>query len=858
MTHDHLFLKQRVKQDKQDVIRRFDEHESISSITRQWVASVDDVLISLFQQHDLERDGQLCLLAIGGYGRRELQLHSDIDLLLLHTETLNQAQRHCVELFIQNCWDIGLEISHQLTTTALCAELASHDLSAISSLLDMRLLCGSHALMEELRYQTHPLHMWNSPLYFVAKQKEQHQRYEKYGETAYNLEPNVKNGPGGLRDLHVLLNIGKRHFNIKKLSDCINHGFITDKEHEELIHCQHFLWRIRFALHLMSKKKEDRLLFDYQVKLAPLFGYEDTPEALAIEQFMKAYFKIIKRTRELNDMLLQWFAEAIIYQEKQMLIPLDEAFQLSNQYIEVRHPRVFSQQPHALLSLFVWMTKNPEIKGVRASTIRLIHQHLYMINPRFRHAPEMTERFLCLFKTPNNPYEALRHMSRYGVLGHYLDCFQAIIGQMQYDLFHVYTVDQHALFVIRNIARFLTPSQHPGFPLCSKLIQSTPQRDILYLAALFHDIAKGRGGDHAELGAVEVEQFAHLHRLNEPDTALLVWLVRHHLLMSQTAQRQDIYDPKTIEAFCARLPQSVYLDYLYLLTVADICATNPALWNAWKDSLLKELYFATKLAMHQEETLLNEASLIRERQEQASIILAREGVHQAQINALWDQLKGRYFLHESPDVIARHTKAILTCSRFPLVLIMPHHSEGGTEVFIYMPHQDERVAITTTVLNNHRVTIHEANILTCNNQFDLDTYIILDEHNRAILDKIKANHLREALITSLEKQNQLPRILQRRISRAQAHFNLIPKVTFSKERAHSFTRLFLVASDKPGLLASISRVFLHEGIHLHHAKIATAGERVEDMFYISSKHHQPLTKEEQGQLRQRLVTAGLC
>ena len=291
------FLKQHIKEMKQAIIQRFYKHESISAITQQLVSSIDEVLILLFQHHHLERDGHVCLLATGGYGRRELQLYSDIDLLLLHSDSFSTTQRNHVEQFIQQCWDIDLEISHQLTTVTLCAELAHHDLSAMSSLLDMRLLCGSHTLMEELRYQTHPLHMWESRTYFLAKQQEQHHRYEKYGETAYNLEPNVKSGPGGLRDLHVLTSIGKRHFNIKKLSDCINHGFITDREYEELIHCQHFLWRIRFALHIITQKKEDRLLFDYQVKLAPLFGYEDTPQALAIEQLMKAYFKIIKRTK---------------------------------------------------------------------------------------------------------------------------------------------------------------------------------------------------------------------------------------------------------------------------------------------------------------------------------------------------------------------------------------------------------------------------------------------------------------------------------------------------------------------------------------------------------------------------------
>lgn len=852
MTIDLSILKQQLKQNKELCIHRFQHHEPISSITRQLVASVDEILISLFYTHDLEQEGQFCLLAMGGYGRRELQLHSDIDLLLLYKEAITPLQQKKIEQFIQNCWDIGLEISHQLSTPHLYADLAQNDLSAISSLLDVRLLCGTSALLEELYYQTHALHMWDSRQYFIAKVEEQHQRYAKYDETAYNLEPNVKNGPGGLRDLHILLNIGKRHFSIKKFSEGINHGFFTDKEYEELIQCRRFLWRVRFALHWIARKKEDRLLFDYQAKLAPFFGYQDTPEILAIEQFMKAYFKMIKRTRELNDMLLQWFAEAIVYPEKQILIPLDDSFQLSNQYIEIKHPRVFSDHPEKLLTLFVWMSKLPEIQGVRAGTIRMIHQNLYLINHQFRTKKINTEQFITLFKTPNSPFDALRHMNRYGVLGQYLQCFQAIIGQMQYDLFHVYTVDQHALFVIRNIARFLTPEKNQTFQLCRRLIKSIPKCEILYLAALFHDIAKGRGGDHSQLGADEAQQFATTHQLNDEDSALLIWLVRHHLLMSHTAQRKDIYDPQTIAAFCQQLPHSHYLDYLYLLTVADICATNPSLWNAWKDSLLKELYFATKLAMHQEEKLLSNAVLIHEKRTKAMIILKERGLEPHLIQQLWDEFNERYFIHESPAIIARHTESIISCKQYPLVLILPHHSEGGTEVFIYMPHLDARVAITTATLSNYRVTIQEANILTCKNHFDLDTYVILDEQNHTLVNEQRINELKHALIKNLNLKSQLPSIIKRRVPRLHAHFNFIPQISFHEDAKQRYTQLFFIASDRPGLLASISRIFLHFSIHVHHAKIATAGERVEDTFYISTQHNQPLTAEEQEQLMNSL------
>jgi len=853
MNNNNPSLKQALQQFKDELSHEFSNKGNITTITRKLVAYVDDLLVKLFQKHKLDQENLICLIAVGGYGRRELQLYSDIDLLLLHTAPLPEACQKRAELFIQDCWDIGLDVGHQITSVSACAELASKELSVISSLLDMHILCGRGSLMDELVYQIQPLHMWTSHDYFFAKQQEQQSRYKKYNETAYNLEPNIKYGPGGLRDLQILLAISKRHFGIKKLADGVHYGFITDKEYEELIHCQHYLMCVRFALHMLAQKNESRLLFDYQIKLAALLGYQDNATSLAIEQFMKAYFKVIKRTRELNEMLLQWFAETIVHQQTQLLTPLDDLFQLSNNYIEVRHNDVFETNPPALLHLFLWIAKCPKISGVRAGTIRLIRQHLYLITEHFRAFKPATDTFMAILKTGKNPYEALQRMSRYGVLGHYLDCFAAVTGQMQYDLFHVYTVEQHTLFVIRNMARFNSKHYAPQFPLAAQIMAGLPSHEILYLSGLFHDIAKGRGGDHSELGAIEADKFAQHHDISDYDRKLLVWLVQNHLLMSKITQRQDIYDPKTIQQFCTLLPDRNYLDHLYLLTVADICGTNPALWNAWKDSLLKELYVSTKQAMRQEKLLLDEATLISKRRQQALDILLNEDLNTLDVQALWQNFKGNYFLHESPEIIARHTKAILKCSQFPLILIMPHHSLGGTEVFIYMPHRDERFTITTTVLSNQHATIQEANIITCNNQFDLDTYIILDEQNRAFFDEQHINAIHKALMSHLTDTDALPPITNRRLSRTQAHFILTPKITFSEDTERQYTRLFLVASDRPGLLAQISQIFLSEQIHLHNAKITTAGERAEDMFYITNQQGCVLDLPEQEKLSGKLM-----
>lgn len=853
MKNDNQQLKNTVKQFKEKLRAEFDQKTNINTLIRKLVTFTDELIIGLFNKNKLDQGDNFCLLALGSYGRRELLLYSDIDLLLLHTDKTNKAKLQQAQKFIQDCWDVGLEISQQITTVSSCAELASQDVTVISSIMDMFLLCGRGALMEELLYQTRPLHMWTSKEYFIAKLLEQKKRDIKYGETAYNLEPNVKYGQGGLRDLQILHSIGKRHFNTKKLADGITYGFITDKEYEKLMHCQHFLWRVRFALHCLAEKAEERLSFDYQIKLAQLFGYQDMPHSLAIEQFMKDYFKVIKNSRELNEMLLQWFDETIAQSPKQKLQPLDNEFQLSNQHIEVRNHRVFSQNPQALLKLFLWIAERPDIQGVRANTIRLIRESLYLMNKRFKTARATTDLFLRILKTSHGPYEALQYMNHYGVLAHYIECFALVTGQMQYDLFHVFTVDQHTLFVIRNISRFKDSNYAQQFPLCAQIMPTLAKPEILYLSALFHDIAKGRGGDHSELGALEAQHFAQNHFLSKENADLLTWLIRHHLLMSQTAQRQDIYDPNTIKNFCQLLPSAHYLDYLYLLTVADICGTNPHLWNAWKDSLLKELYRAAKHMLHKEQELLDETTLITLRKQYALGVLISEGVSPKAINDLWAHFKDKYFLHESPEVIARHTKAILTSTRFPVVMIMPHHSQGGTEVFIYMPHRDARFTITTAVLSNHHVTIQEAMISTCDNQFDLDTYIILDEQNQAFFDTQRSEEIRQALCTHLEKHEQLPVISQKRRPRVLAHFNVATEINYHDDPNTHYTRLFLITGDRPGLLATISRVFLTLDIHLHNAKIATAGERAEDMFYITNKKNHMLSPEEKEKLRQYLI-----
>lgn len=851
MKNANRSLKGAIRAFKNTLGDEFCHHPNMTTITHKLCQYIDGLLIDLFHRNGLTNKSKIALFALGSYGRRELQLHSDIDLLILHAddatpEALNQAQQ-----FIRDCWDLGFEISHQITTPERCADLASQDLSVMSSLLDIHHLCGSGVLLEQLEYEIHNLQIWPDATYFEAKVREQKNRYLKYAETAFNLEPDVKNGPGGLRDIHILSNISKRYLKTKHLSEAIAFGFIRDKEYETLHQCQLFLWKVRFGLHTINEKAEERLSFDCQIKLAKLFGYEDKPHSLAIEQFMKDYFKATQTIRVLNEILLQSFRESILEQPFVKITPLDDEFQLSSTFIEVRHPEVFAKNPAALIKLFHWIAIKPEIEGIRASTIRMVRESLFRINHKIQTAPEVIHWFMDIFKRSEDPFIALNKMSDYGVLSHYLDCFGQVAGQMQYDLFHVYTVDQHTLFVIRNISRFRQDAYSGTFRLCNKLISSIQHPEILYLAALFHDIAKGRGGDHSLLGGEEAKQFALKHQLPEEQTELLIWLVKHHLLMSQTAQRKDIYSPQTIEAFTEALPKPYYLDYLYLLTVADICATNPTLWNAWKDSLLQELYHSSRAFLESEHARINESELVRSKQNNALVFLQAEGLNSPEIQSLWSHFRNRYFLHESPEVIARHTHAILTAQQIPLVMISPHHSHGGTELFLYMPHDDVHFALITSVLANHHVTIQEALVTRCDTNFDLDTYIILNDNDQSLLSSTQSQKLQKALLHHLENLT-IPEVIQKRISRVMAHFELETNVSYSTDPISKTTVMFLVTNDRPGLLALISQVFLKLGIHLHNAKIATAGERVEDTFYITNSSNAPLLPLQQQELTQEL------
>lgn len=802
------------------------------------------------QSQDLSQnrnDNDIALIAVGGYGRGELHPHSDIDLMILLAIDNREQYQEQIERFLTFLWDIGLEVGHSVRTLSDCVNEGKQDITVTTNLMEARLLTGHETLFEKMRTVTSPEYIWPSDRFFGAKWEEQKRRHRKFGDTAYKLEPNIKEGPGCLRDIQVIGWVAKRHFGAHTLHDLVKHNFLTEKEYSTLIEGQNFLWRIRFALHILTNRREDRLLFDYQRTLAKQFGYKDANNNLAVEQFMQSYYRTIMELDRLNEMLLQLFQEAIIYAN----FPINERFRSRMGFIAVTHDKVFTEDPLALLEIFLLLEQHQELNGVRANTIRLIRDNCHLINDEFRQDPRAIDLFMQIIRQPQGLTHELRRMNRYGVLAAYLPAFSRIVGRMQYDLFHTLTVDEHSLFVVRNLRRFTVPEFYDEFPLCSELIQTFNKPELLYIAGLFHDIAKGRGGDHSELGAEEARSFCLQHKINQEDAEFVAWLIQNHLLMSLTAQKKDISDPEVINEFASKIIDKTHLDYLYLLTVADIRATNPNMWNSWKDALFKELYHATNKALVRNLALPDNKILIDEIREKVQPALEKIGISGEQIDHQWKDFSDEYFLYYSPDEMIWHMSSIAQSNEdeLPLIEVRPIKERGSTAIFIYGPCQNGQFAIITSTLDQLGLNIVDARIMTSKQDFTLDTYLVLEENGEAIEDEYRLHEIQNTLIQNLEKNKDPAFFASRFVSRRQArqvkHFEIPTRISFEKDSNNRRTIMKVVTADRPGLLSLVAQAFVKCNIKLQIARISTIGAQAEDVFYISDQDNNPLEDEAQ-------------
>lgn len=793
----------------------------------------------------------LALLAVGGYGRSELHPGSDIDVLLLYDPSRIILPGELIEAFIAGMWDLGLVVGHSVRTIEESLQAAAQDLSIVTALLESRWIAGDHELLSTARAELDAQYIWPSNKFLEAKIEEQQERYEKFHDTAYNLEPNIKSSPGGLRDIQMLGWVAKRHFGSEKLHDLVECGFLTEAEYQILYAAQCYLWDIRFALHTVTKRREERLLFDHQIALAEMFGYCDDDRNLAVEKFMQRYFRNAMKISRLNEMLLQHLQEELIYADQDAEPhPINSRFQTRKGFIEVTGPKVFNHYPFALLEVFLLLEQHPQIKGVRASTIRLIRQHRTLIDAKFRSDLRCRSLFMEIMRQPQGITHALRRMHRYGVLSRYIPAFAHITGRMQYDLFHAYTVDSHALFVVRNLRRMAMPEHREELPQAHEVMLQIPKPELLYLAGLFHDIAKGRGGDHSELGASEAYDFCIKHGIGAYDARLVSWLVLHHLTFSSTAQRQDISDPAVIAEIARTVGNQLHLDCLYLLTIADIRATNPALWNTWRAALLDELYLLTRRAIRRGlNNPLDKRELIRDTQRDARRILRQRGQLPGQVRAFWrERLPEEYFLRHNAEEIAWHTEAMLNASRhdLPLVLAAQRSPGGGILVFLYAEDSADLFARCASTLDRLGLDIHEARIITTEDGYTLDSYLVL-EHNGDASDYTAARgeEIRSALREAAGSVQPPPNPANRRVPRQLRHFHTATRINFNDDSPNQRTVVEVTTADRPGLLARVGVAFSRCGVRVKNAKIATMGERAEDIFFITDNNGEPLRHEEQ-------------
>jgi [protein-PII] uridylyltransferase len=834
---------------------RFLAGESVVDLVHARAQQIDEVLTGLWREH-IEPLGA-ALVAVGGYGRGELHPSSDVDILVLVPDALPDGSDDGLSAFVTALWDIGLEVGHSVRSVAQCHEEAAADLTIATTLMEARLLAGPPELFLAMQAAIAPDKMWPSDRFFEEKRKEQIVRHHRYHDTAYNLEPNVKGSPGGLRDIQMIGWVAKRHFGAATFRELVDHRFLTKGQLHRLQDGQAFLWRIRFALHTLTGRREDRLLFDHQKNLAEMLGYEDATYTLAVEQLMQRYYRTVMELSRLNEMLLQLFEEAILMDPNAPTEPLNARFEVKNGFLQTIHDNVFRNSPSALLELFLLLQQNPEIRGVSAYTVGLMKRNLHRIDDEFRQNPRHHRLFLSILRAPEGVTHELRRMNLYGVLGLYIPAFGRIVGRMQYDLFHAYTVDEHTLFVVSNLRRFALARFNDEFPHCSEVMQALEQPEIAYLGGLFHDIAKGRGGDHSELGAVDAEAFCLEHGLSKYEAGIVAWLVRNHLVLSMTAQKKDIHDPVVINEFATKVGDPLHLDYLYLLTVADVRGTNPKLWNSWKAQLFQDLYVLTRRALRRGlENPIDRELLLNEKQEKARTILAERGVPEQRIDQVWSLLNDNYFLKHRVKEITWHTEWLAdsdTESGISLVDVRRRHTGDGVEAVLYTPRENRTFAYATAVLDELGFTIIDARIVPLDRARSIVTLVFMEHDQRVDSDERRIAKVRRALTRILTAPSDKMVSVTRALPRQARMFTTKTTVDFGQNTANDQTVLELRAADRPGLLSRIGQVFIEQGIVIEAAKIVTIGERAEDVFYVCLESGGALHTDQQRQLGEALL-----
>jgi len=773
----------------------------------------------------------VALIAVGGYGRGELFPHSDVDVLVLLPQALDRDGASFVERFIGMLWDIGMEVGHSVRTIADCEAAMADDITVKTSLLEHRLIEGSRALYADFGRMLAAT--MDVRTFYEAKVLEQQQRHLKYHDTAYNLEPNIKESPGGLRDLQTVTWIARAAGLGHTWRELAGAGLILPAEARNVARQQRFIGELRARLHYLAGRREDRLVFDLQNALARELGLADTPARRASEQLMQRYYRAAKLVRQVNVILVQNL-HARLFPSVALPLPLDDDFQAADELLDVRSEDLFERRPAAMLDAFLALQRHPELKGMSARTLRALWRNRARVDARFRRDPANRARFLQVFREPRGITHELRRMNLYGILGHYLPAFGRVVGEMQHDLFHVYTVDTHILMVIRNLRRFCEPQHAHEYPLCSRLIADFERKEVLYLAGLFHDIAKGRGGDHSRLGERDARRFCRSHGLAAEDAELVAWLVGRHLWMSAVAQKQDISDPDVVAAFAATVGTDRNLVALYLFTVADIRGTSPKVWNAWKAKLLEDLFRAARARLAAASGAPTLADSLQERQQEAHRLLRLYAIPDGAERQLWSKLDAVYFQRHTAEEIAWHARHLYyrVDAAAPVVRARLSRAGAGLQVLVYLPDQKDLFARVCGFFGRAGLSILEAKIHTTRHGYALDTFAVHDpaDPDASYRDTIQLVEfeLKRVFVEQLPLQPPAAG----RVSRRLRHFPLSPEVSIFPDDKETHYILEIVAGDRPGLLAQIAYTLATAQINVASAKINTLGERAEDIFLI--------------------------
>ena len=816
----------------------FKKTQAVGKLTRQLSKLTDQVLAQLWSSCDLSN--QASLIAVGGYGRGALFPYSDIDILILLPNQNKESEEVSkkVERFIANCWDTGLEIGSSVRTVAECISEAEQDITVRTSLLEARHLCGQKSLFKEFAKAYEG--SMDPRSFFQAKLAEQIQRHYKYQNTPYSLEPNCKESPGGLRDLQVISWVSKAALLGDTFKDLHEAGLITQRELTELNRNQRLLETLRANLHLIAGRRQDVIAFDLQSPLAHAMGIEEESSRRASEAIMRRYYWAAKAVTQLNDVLLQNIEALLFPQESKTTHPIpgdgNEYFIERQGVLDITDPQLFQKHPEQILRTFLVFAQTASVKSLSATIFRALYNARSTMDAKWRTNPINRSLFIEILKQPQGVSRAFHLMNRSSVLGRYLPAFRKIVGQMQHDLFHVYTVDQHILMVLRNVRRFMVLEYTHEFPFCSSLIAHFEKPWLLVIAALFHDIAKGRGGDHSQLGKADMRKFAKEHGLDKKDTELLVWLVAEHLYMSQVAQKQDITDPDVVKAFAKKVGDERHLTALYLLTVADVRGTSPKVWNAWKGKLLEDLYRATLRVLGGAKP--DASSELAQHQEESRAKLRLYGINDSSYEELWKQLDVAFFLRQDSSDIAWLTRHLYNKvnTEQPIVRARLSPVGEGLQVAIYVKDQEDLFARICAYFEKHGFSIWDARIHTTRHGYALDSFQIsgsnLVDESGSYRDLIQLVEFE--LTAALSKADPLPNPSMGRLSRQSRIFPIQPRVHMMPDDRGRYYTLALSASDRTGLLYTISRVLAKHQVSIHSARINTLGERVEDVLLLDA------------------------